>query len=122
MFGFIRNIFRNKPEVQQDDWSWLQYADYSARDWKPDFQFTPTTSKRTENLTQRDLQMLTHIVSRYIQVADIVRKEIKEEALEYEVGDDLRSVLFGEHRKVREYLKKLSALQHRLKHKIKVEG
>ena len=120
MFGFIRNIFRNKPEEQQEDWDWTKgkYA-LTFKDWPS---FPPSSSKRTEHLTQRDLQILQSILAKHIQVADIVRKEIKEEALEYEVGDDLRSVLFGEHRKVKDYLKKLSALQHRLKHKIAVRG
>lgn len=120
MFGFIRNLFRNKLETQQDDWDWIkgQY-DFTVMNWGT---ITGHCSKRTENLTQRDLQILQNILAKHIQVAEIVRKEIKEEALEYEVGDDLRSVLFGEHRKVKDYLKKLSALQHRLKHKIKVGG
>lgn len=120
MFGFIRNIFRNKPEAQQDDWDWTkgQY-DFSIMNWGT---IPSCSNKRTENLTQRDLQILQSILSKHIQLVDIVRKEIKEEALEYEVGDDLRSVLFGEHRKVKDYLKKLSALQHRLKHKIAVRG
>lgn len=134
MFEFIRNSFRkflSLVDVQNgltrwrggridDDWDWTQGQYYLTT---TDRSYFPTpNSKRTEHLTQRDLQILQSILAKHIQVAEIVCKEIKEEALEYEVGDDLRSVLFGEHRKVREYLKKISALQHRLKHKIRVGG
>lgn len=120
MFGFIRNIFRSKAPEEQDDWSWLQQAcGERIALWS---NFSSSSNGRYEHLTQRDLQMLTHIVSQHIKAADQVRKEIKEEALEYEVGDDLRNILFGEHREVKAYLKKLAALQHRLKHKIAARG
>ena len=119
MFGFIRNIFRSKAPDEQDDWNWLRDADYSVASWP---NFSSTSNGRYEHLTQRDLQMLIHIVSKHIKAADQVRKDLKEEALEYEVGDDLRNILFGEHREVKAYLKKLAALQHRLKHKITVRG
>lgn len=120
MFGFIRNLFRSKSPEEHDDWNWLkgQY-DFSIMNWPG---FSSSSSSRYEHLTQRDLQMLQNILARHIKAADQVRKEIKEEALEYEVGDDLRNILFREHREVREYLKKLAALQHRLKHKITARG
>ena len=131
MFGFIRNIFRSKAPEEQDDWNWLRdTTDSVGTVWVSGYPFKITnfslssTSSvgRCESLTQRDLQMLTHIMSKHIKAADQVRKDLKEEALEYEVGDDLRNILFGEHREVKAYLKKLAALQHRLKHKIKVGG
>jgi len=132
MFQFIRNFFSKKPKDQDNDWDWL-------RDAKADFgnsgtlyvggvpvgsitKMSMNISHNTEQLTQPDLQFLRHILTKHIRAADQVKKDLKEDALEYEVGDDLRNILFREHREIREYLKKLSSLQYRLKHKIKVEG
>lgn len=112
LFGFIRNIFRSKAPEEQDDW------DFSVSHARHVAAFDEAVFRRN----QADLQMLRNILSRHIKAADQVRKEIKEEALEYEVGDDLRNILFGQHREVKAYLKKLAALQHRLKHKIAAEG
>ncbi len=46
----------------------------------------------------------------------------KEEALSYPVGDEMRNMLFREHREIKAKLKSLSALQYRLKHKIAARG
>ena len=73
-------------------------------------------------LSQAELQMLQRIMARHIQAHEQVRKEFKEEALSYPVGDEMRNVLFREHREIKAKLKKISALQYRLKHKIAARG
>ena len=73
-------------------------------------------------LSQSELQMLQHMMAQYIRTHEQVRKEFKEEALSYPVGDEMRNVLFREHREIKAKLKKLSTLQYRLKHKIAVLG
>ena len=75
-----------------------------------------------EMLSQSELQMLQRIMARHIQVHEQVRKEFKEEALSYPVGDEMRNMLFREHREIKAKLKKFSALQCRLKHKIATQG
>lgn len=72
--------------------------------------------------SQAELQMLQHIMAQYIRMHEQVRKEFKEEALSYPVGDEMRNMLFREHREIKAKLKKLSALQYRLKHKIADRG
>jgi len=115
MFGFIRNIFRDALFIFKGSGGQFAPPVFAVSDWP---NFLSLSYKHSESLTQRDLQILTHIVSKHIKAADQVRKEIKEEALTYEVKDTLRHLLFKEHREVKAYLKKLAALQHRLKHKI----
>ncbi len=73
-------------------------------------------------LSQAELQMLQRIMARHIQAHEQVRKEFKEEALSYPVGDEMRNMLFREHREIKAKLKKLSTLQYRLKHKIAARG
>ena len=73
-------------------------------------------------LSQAELQMLQRIMVRHIQAHEQVRKEFKEEALSYPVGDEMRNMLFREHRALKAKLKSLSALQYRLKHKIATQG
>ena len=73
-------------------------------------------------LSQSELQMLQHMMAQYIRTHEQVRKDFKEEALSYPVGDEMRNMLFREHREIKTHLKKLSALQYRLKHKIAVRG
>ena len=73
-------------------------------------------------LSQSELQMLQRIMARHIQAHEQVRKEFKEEALSYPVGDEMRNMLFREHREIKAKLKSLSALQYRLKHKIAARG
>ncbi len=69
-------------------------------------------------LSQSELQTIQRIMAQYIRTHEQVRKEFKEEALRYPVGDEMRNMLFREHREIKTHLKKLSALQYRLKHKI----
>ena len=73
-------------------------------------------------LSQSELQMLQHMMAQYIRTHEQVRKEFKEEALSYPVGDEMRNMLFREHREIKAKLKNLSALQYRLKHKIATRG
>ena len=75
-----------------------------------------------EMLSQSELQMLQRMMAQYIRTHEQVRKEFKEEALSYPVGDEMRNMLFRQHRAIKTYLKKLSALQYRLKHKIAARG
>ncbi len=73
-------------------------------------------------LSQSELQMLQHMMALYVRTHEQVRKEVKEEALSYPVGDEMRNMLFREHREIKAKLKNLSALQYRLKHKIVAQG
>ena len=73
-------------------------------------------------LSQAEIQMLQHMMAQYIRTHEQVRKEFKEEALRYPVGDEMRNMLFREHREIKDHIKKLSALQYRLKHKIAARG
>ena len=73
-------------------------------------------------LSQAELQILQRMMAQYIRTHEQVRKEFKEEALSYPVGDEMRNMLFREHREIKAKLKKLSALQYRLKHKIATRG
>ena len=77
-----------------------------------------TVVLQEEMLSQSELQMLQHMMAQYIRMHEQVRKEFKEEALSYPVGDEMRNMLFREHREIKAKLKSLSALQYRLKHKI----
>ena len=81
-----------------------------------------TVVLQEEMLSQSELQMLQRIMAQYIRAHEQVRKEFKEEALSYPVGDEMRNMLFREHREIKTHLKKLSALQYRLKHKIAARG
>ena len=77
-----------------------------------------TVVLQEEMLSQAEIQMLQHMMAQYIRTHEQVRKEFKEEALSYPVGDEMRNMLFREHREIKAKLKSLSALQYRLKHKI----
>ena len=81
-----------------------------------------TVALQDQMLSQAELQMLQRMMAQYIRTHEQVRKEFKEEALSYPVGDEVRNVLFREHREIKAKLKSLSALQYRLKHKIATRG
>ena len=81
-----------------------------------------TVVLQEEMLSQSELQMLQHMMAQYIRTHEQVRKEFKEKALSYPVGDEMRNMLFREHREIKAKLKSLSALQYRLKHKIAAQG
>ena len=74
--------------------------------------------RQDQMLSQSELQTLQRMMAQYICIHEQVRKEFKEEALSYPVGDEMRNMLFREHREIKAKLKSLSALQYRLKHKI----
>ena len=78
--------------------------------------------RQDQMLSQSELQALQRMMAQYIRTHEQVRKEFKEEALSYPVGDEMRNMLFREHREIKAKLKKLSALQYRLKHKIAARG
>ena len=81
-----------------------------------------TVVLQEEMLSQTELQMLQRMMAQYIRTHEQVRKEFKEEALSYPVGDEMRNMLFRGHREIKTHLKKLSTLQYRLKHKITARG
>ena len=78
--------------------------------------------RQDQMLSQSELQTIQRMMAQYIRIHEQVRKEFKEEALSYPVGDEMRNMLFREHREIKAKLKKLSALQYRLKHKIATRG
>ena len=78
--------------------------------------------RQDQMLSQSELQTLQRMMAQYIRIHEQVRKEFKEEALSYPVGDEMRNMLFREHREIKAKLKKLSTLQYRLKHKIAALG
>ena len=81
-----------------------------------------TVVLQEEMLSQAEIQMLQQMMAQYIRTHEQVRKEFKEEALSYPVGDEMRNMLFREHREIKAKLKKISVLQYRLKHKIADRG
>ena len=78
--------------------------------------------RQDQMLSPSELQTLQRMMAQYIRTHEQVRKEFKEEALSYPVGDEMRNMLFREHREIKAKLKSLSALQYRLKHKIATRG
>ena len=78
--------------------------------------------RQDQMLSQSELQTLQRMMAQYIRTHEQVRKEFKEEALSYPVRDEMRNMLFREHREIKAKLKNLSALQYRLKHKIAAQG
>ena len=78
--------------------------------------------RQDQMLSQSELQTLQRMMAQYIRTHEQVCKEFKEEALSYPVGDEMRNMLFREHREIKAKLKNLSALQYRLKHKIATRG
>ena len=78
--------------------------------------------RQDQMLSQAELQMLHRIVAQYIRVHEETRKSIKWDANDFPVGSFERQYLFRQHRAIKTYLKKLSALQYRLKHKIAARG
>ena len=73
-------------------------------------------------LSQSELQMLQQMMAQYIRTHEQVRREFKEEAQGFPVGDKTRNMLFREHREIKAHIKKLAQLQYRLKHKIAAKG
>ena len=69
-------------------------------------------------LSQAELQLLQGIVAAEIRFEHIQKEYLKETALKYASQISVRNLYFKQHRKSKAKLKKLSALQYRLKHKI----
>ena len=114
MFKFISGLFDSSSTANlQEGFSWT--VPYGG-----EFQKYP--DGESPYLSQAEIQMLQHVMAQYIRTHEQVRKEFKEEALSYPVGDEMRNMLFREHREIKAKLKSLSALQYRLKHKIAARG
>lgn len=73
-------------------------------------------------LSQAELQMLQRIVASEIRFEHQQKEYFKDSAIACTSMTDERKYYFQEHRKSKAKLKKLSALQYRLKHKIAVRG
>lgn len=73
-------------------------------------------------LSQAELQMLQRIVADAIFEHEQYCKGAKYDAQIHPVGDENRNFWFKQVRKHQAKLKKLSALQYRLKHKIAARG
>ena len=112
MFDFIRGMFDNNKSGATDNFGSALGFEYNEE----------YTDEESPWLSQAELQILQRIMAQYIRTHEQVRKEFKEEALSYPVGDEMRNMLFREHREIKAHLKKLSALQYRLKHKIAAQG
>ena len=63
--------------------------------------------RQDQMLSQSELQTLQRMMTQYIRTHEQVRKEFKEEALSYPVGDEMRNMLFREHREIKAKLKNL---------------
>ena len=107
MFQSIRNSFRNlffgKDEFHDVVWN-QEYR----------FHIVP----EDEALTSAELQMLQRIVADAIFEHEQYFNGAKYYAQRYPVGDEDRNFWFKRVRKNQAKIKKLSALQYRLKHKI----
>ena len=114
MFKFISGLFDSSSTANlQEGFSWnVPY----------DGEFHKYPDGESPYLSQAEIQMLQHMMAQYIRMHEQVRKEFKEEALSYPVGDEMRNMLFREHREIKAKLKNLSTLQYRLKHKIAARG
>lgn len=111
MFNFIRGMFDKSAVTSGMTWN-VPVFNYEYEEAGVDSPY----------LSQAELQMLQRMMAQYIRTHEQVRKEFKEEALSYPVGDEMRNMLFREHREIKAKLKSLSALQYRLKHKIAARG
>ena len=100
LFGFFNNQFAG--EVFDDD--------------------EITVVLQEEMLSQGELQMLQRIVAYTIFEEEQYYKGAKNDAQCHPVGDEDRNYWFKRARKHQAKIKKLSALQYRLKHKIATRG
>ena len=111
MFQSIRNSFRDlffgKDELHDVVW-----------DQEYRFHIVP----EDEALTSAELQMLQRIVADAIFEHEQYCKGAKYDAQIYPAGSENRNFWFKQARKHQAKLKKLSALQYRLKHKIAAKG
>lgn len=104
MFNFIRNLFNYRYQLVTDD----QY--YKSMKGEP-----------KDSLTQAELQMLQRIVAERIFLEEAYRIDSKENA-KHNQTKSVRDMYYKEAKKISLKIKKLSALQYRLKHKIAAKG
>lgn len=111
MFQSIRNFFRDaffgKDELP--DVIWNQGCGFHV-------------VHEDETLTSAELQQLQRIVAKEIYLEGECQKLDKMDAISHPKGSYSRDVFFKSARKRAEKLKKLSALQYRLKNKIAAKG
>ena len=119
MFKFINGLFSSSSTSNlQEDFSWNVPYDGEFHDY-PDGE--------SPYLSQAELQMLQRIVADRIREEELYRSVNKQTAKHW--SKEKRSVrqstldsLYKEIQKASQRLKKLSALQYRLKHKIAARG
>lgn len=111
MFNFIRGMFDKSATTSDMTWN-VPVFNYEYEGRGVDFPY----------LSQSELQMLQRIVADAVFEEEQHWKIAKYEAQLYPVGDEERNYWFKYARKHQSKLKKLSALQYRLKHKIVAEG
>lgn len=111
MFQSIRNFFHNvfvgKDELSDVIWN-QEYHFHIVHEDEP--------------LTKAELQMLQRIVADAINLEEDYRKLDKMDAQSWVKGSAERDIFFKSVKKHSVKLKKLSALQYRLKHKIAAKG
>lgn len=114
MFKFISGLFDSSSTANlQEGFSWSTPYDE---------EFPKYNEGESPYLSQAEIQMLRHMLAQYIRTHEQVRKEIKYEAQEYPHKSEERQRAFRQHRAIKQHIKKLSALQYRLKHKIAARG
>lgn len=118
MFQSIRNFFRD---------AFFGKDELPTYVWHNGQSFTITLPYSDDHLTQAELQMLQRIVAERIQEEDQYRSDCKQTAKAWSKealvgGQSPRDFLYKEAAKASVKLKKLSALQYRLKHKIAARG
>ena len=118
MFKSIRNLFSRNPVVNNEH-------EFTEIVWNENYAIQ--CAMKEEFLSQSELQMLQRIVAGRIREEELYRSVNKQTAKHW--SKEQRSVrqstldsLYKEIQKASQRLKKLSALQYRLKHKIAARG
>lgn len=111
MFQSIRNFFRD---------SFFGKDELLDVVWNQEYRFHVV--HENEILTSAELQQLQRIVADAIFEHEQYWKGAKYDAQIYPAGSENRDFWFKQARKHQAKLKKLSALQYRLKHKIAAKG
>jgi len=111
MFNFIRGMFDKSATTSDTTWN-VPVFNYEYEGGGVD----------SPHLSQSELQMLQRIVAKEIYLEGECQKLDKTDAISHPKGSYSRDVFFKSARKRAEKLKKLSALQYRLKHKIAAKG
>ena len=111
MFNFIRDMFDKSAVTSDAAWN----VPVFNHEYESDGVDSPC-------LSQAELQMLQRIVADAIFEHEQYWKGAKYDAQIYPAGSENRNFWFKQSRKHQAKLKKLSALQYRLKHKIAAKG